>query len=79
MTPSTKIWLILVVLILAVVAVFLLPPIPQNEAYHRFADTRTWLGVSNCLDTISRAAFLLAGIWGLLFACREQNVGRIFC
>ena len=45
-------------------AVFLQAPIPQDPAYHRFADQRALLGVPHCLDVISNLAFLFVGLWG---------------
>jgi len=53
-------------------ALFLLPPIPQDEDYHAFADGRTLLGIPNCLNVISSAAFLLAGAAGL--SCLARGV-----
>jgi hypothetical protein len=55
-------------------AAFLLPAIPQPVDYHDFADHRDLLGVSNALDTLSNAAFLLAGLTGLWIALRPQTV-----
>ena len=46
-------------------AVFLQAPIPQDPAYHRFADQRTLLGIPHCLNVISNLPFLLVGLWGL--------------
>lgn len=40
-------------------------PIPQDPAYHQFADTRTLLGVPNLLDVVSNLGFLIVGLWGL--------------
>jgi hypothetical protein len=60
---------ILVGATLAVAAgLFLLPRIPQDPAYHRFADTRAWLGVPNFLNVVSNLPFLLVGVAGLRFA-----------
>lgn len=59
---------ILVGTTLAVAAgLFLLPRIPQDPAYHRFADARSWLGVPNFLNVVSNLPFLLVGVAGLRF------------
>ena len=42
-----------------------LPPIPQDAAYHAFADGRALLGVPNFLNVVSNAAFVLVGALGL--------------
>jgi hypothetical protein len=51
--------------IVAAVAAFALPPVPQPLSYHHFADDREMLGVPRFLDVASNAAFLAAGLLGL--------------
>jgi Ceramidase len=51
--------------IAAGVAVFSFPAIPQDIAYHTFADHRTVLGIPNFLNVISNLPFVLIGIYGL--------------
>lgn len=52
--------------VLAVAAVFLLaPPIPQDPAYHGFADGRARLGIPNFGDVMSNLPFTIVGIAGL--------------
>ena len=64
--------LVIVLLTLAVVlAVLFLPPVPQPEQYHHFADQRTFLGISHFLNVVSNAAFLLAGGAGLRGLLRD--------
>jgi hypothetical protein len=57
---------------LAVVAA--LPPIPQDPAYHDFADRRPVLGVPNGLDVASNLGFLLVGVLGLRFGLRPARL-----
>jgi hypothetical protein len=52
-------------LLAATVALFLLPRISQDPAYHNFADQRALLGIPNCLNVISNAPFLIVGVWGI--------------
>jgi hypothetical protein len=59
MSRRTRIWVIAGSVSIAVVAVFLLPPIPQSQAYHSFADQRTMLGIPRCLDVVSNAYCVL--------------------
>jgi hypothetical protein len=49
------------------VGAFSLHPIPQDPAYHLFADNRPLFGIPNYFDVISNLLFLVAGIWGLIF------------
>lgn len=54
--------------VLAVAAAYVLvaiPPVAQDEAYHRFADQRTLFGIPNFWNVISNAGFLAAGLWAL--------------
>ena len=51
--------------LIACVAMTLVKPIPQDPAYHSFADRRTILGVPNFWNVISNAAFLLAGAYAI--------------
>jgi hypothetical protein len=50
----------------ALVALWLQGPIPQDPAYHRFADSRTWLGIPNFWNVASNALFPVLGLWGLV-------------
>lgn len=53
-------------LLLALGAWFLLPAIPQDPAYHRFADQRQWLDIPRVADVLSNAAFALVGLAGIV-------------
>jgi uncharacterized membrane protein YidH (DUF202 family) len=58
-------------------------PIPQAISYHRFADTRTFLGISNFANVISNFPFVIVGIIGLYLikkstASRKINI-TYFC
>lgn len=58
-------WVLLLAPACAVVlALALLPPLPQPQDYHRFADARAWLGVPNFLDVASNLAFLAVAVAG---------------
>jgi hypothetical protein len=43
----------------------LLPPIPQDQSYHEFADQRTILGIPNFWNVVSNLPFLTVGAAGL--------------
>lgn len=51
------------------------PPIPQDPAYHHFADTRTLLGIPNFWNVVSNIPFLLVGLAGLHWV--TQDYGRL--
>lgn len=53
-------------------ALLLVPPIPQSQIYHGFADRQTLLGIPNFWNVVSNLPFLLVGALGLL----NPNVRR---
>ena len=59
--------------LLSVLAAFLLPAMPQPETYHDFADHREMLGVANFFDVASNAAFVLAGLVGMVVTLRRRT------
>lgn len=68
-------WLALLLPACAIVlALVLLPPLPQPQDYHRFADARSWLGVPNFLDVVSNLAFMFVAVMGLLSLVRNSSV-----
>lgn len=70
---KARVWILSAAVAVAVVAVFLFPAIPQNEAYHHFADTRALFGIPNCFNVLSNALFLLVGILGLRFVLQNPR------
>jgi Ceramidase len=46
-------------------ALLLLPPIPQDQAYHQFADQRTLFGIPNFWNVVSNIPFIFVGAAGL--------------
>lgn len=78
MTEGQKRILISAFCLLAVAGVFVaVPSIPQDQAYHRFAEQRALLGVPHFGDVVSNILFLVIGLWGLgvIFA---TDPGRAF-
>jgi hypothetical protein len=59
-------WALLVFTLAMAAAAVLLPAVPQPPDYHHFADQRHALGIDHFFDVVSNAAFLLAGISGLV-------------
>jgi hypothetical protein len=58
--------------IAAAIAAFVVPPVAQPLSYHRFADDRAILGVPRFMDVASNAAFLVAGLAGLVIAATRR-------
>lgn len=53
-----------VVAALAIAVAFLLDPIPQDPAYHDFADSREFFGVPNFWNVVTNLPFLFVGTIG---------------
>ena len=55
-----------------IIAIFLIPSLPQNENYHHFADTRAFVGIHNAFDVLSNVFFLLVGLLGVRFVLSDR-------
>jgi hypothetical protein len=66
---------ILLTLLVLGIALWLLPPLHQDQRYHQFADQRTLFAIPNFWNVISNAPFAIVGIFGLI-ALRDA-VSRI--
>ena len=62
---SWRYWLLISVVAAAVLALALYGPIPQDPAYHVFADQRPLLGIPNFWNVISNLPLLIVGLVGL--------------
>ena len=65
-------WFLAAVTLAGIAAAFGLPPIPQDPAYHEFADRRTLFGIPNFWNLFSSLAFVLVGAFGLRRVSRLQ-------
>ena len=55
-----------------------LPPIPQDQAYHQFADQRMLLGIPNFWNVVSNFPFIAVGAVGLWQFRRNSAVSILF-
>jgi hypothetical protein len=79
MTSTALDWRVLLLLGVAaasLVALALLPPIPQDQSYHQFADTRTLFGIPNFWNVVSNLPFIAVGAAGL-WSCRDDPVAFV--
>jgi len=60
-------------LALGLAGLLLVPPIPQDPAYHLFADSRGFMGIPNFANVASNFPFLLVGVVGLIVVCGRQD------
>ena len=68
--PDRTLFWIVAVAVAAVAGVFALDPVPQDPAYHAFADARKMAGVANAWNVLTNLPFLAVGAWG--FAALRQ-------
>ncbi|MSO53961.1 MAG: alkaline phytoceramidase [Rhodospirillales bacterium] len=54
-------------MVVVALGVGLLPKIPQDSAYHAFADTSVWQGIPRAGDVVSSLAFVMVGLLGIRF------------
>jgi Ceramidase len=59
-------------------ALLLLPPILQDQSYHRFADERTLLGIPNFWNVVSNLPFIAVGAVGLRQFYRDPAMLVLF-
>ncbi len=77
MTQTRRLTLVVGGLVAAMIAVFVVHPAPfrQPQAYHHFADTRSWAGIPNTLNVVSNAGFLAVFVaW--IFARTERSIAE---
>jgi len=63
--PRWFAWVIAGVTAIAIGVAFQFSPIPQDPAYHMFADRAAWMGVPNFWNVASNLPFVLVGVLGL--------------
>jgi hypothetical protein len=54
----------------------LVPPIPQSQTYHLFADTRSMAGVPDALNVLSNLVFLVMGVMGMWLVLTDRGPSR---
>lgn len=74
MPRTARVVVIAGIALVAVAAVWILvPPVPQDFAYHFFADVRVCFGIPNCGDATSSALFAAVGILGLAKVLKRRT------
>ena len=69
----TGLILLLGVTVAVIVVDLFLPRIPQPQAYHNFADQRSFFDIPNFADVVSNIPFAVFGLWGLAFWLRSNS------
>ncbi len=74
LSRRTKISILIGISLLAIVAVFFVEPIAQDQQYHQFADQRTFWNIPNTWDVVSNLVFALVGFPGLYLLCVRKSL-----
>jgi hypothetical protein len=64
---------LLLAAVVSLAGVWMLPPLPQDPAYHQFADRRELFGIPNFFNIATNLAFLLVGVAGI-YLCLQRIV-----
>jgi len=68
--PATRWSTIAAICVAAATFVAFIQPVPQPQAYHQFADQRTFWGIARSMDVLSNIAFLVPGLLGLFYVLK---------
>ncbi len=63
---------------ISLIGLWFVPPIPQPQHYHQFADQRTMLGIPNFWNVVSNLPFILVGALGLVRVRGELSASVFF-
>jgi Ceramidase len=64
--------------VISLLGLLLVPPIPQSQIYHGFADRRTLFGIPNFWNVVSNLPFILVGALGLWKVRRDLSASIFF-
>ena len=74
LTYTSKLIILGILLIVTAGILLYVNPIPQDQGYHVFADSRVLLGINNFCDVLSNIPFLLVGYLGLKQTAKMYRV-----
>jgi hypothetical protein len=68
--------LLIAIAAIGAVALLFVGPMPQDQAYHEFADRRPALDIPNVMDVLSNVPFTIVGVIGLLWVLKSAHAFR---
>jgi hypothetical protein len=77
MTRRARLGLLWALLGAAVLGALLARPIPQDPAYHHFADTRNLWGIPNAVNVLSNVVFVVVGALGMWSVWQSLSTGGV--
>ena len=73
MIPRRFLIFVALLLLVTISVLALVPPFPQPQSYHAFADQRVLWGIPHVGDVLTNLAFLVAGLGGLQVLHRHRR------
>ena len=71
--PARRVYLIVLLTVMALATVMALPLMAQDPMYHAFADRRGLFGITSFLNVVTNLAFLAVGIAGIFLCARRPH------
>ena len=65
MPDTVKLLIFISISLMAIIAMFFVPPIPQDPLYHQFADSNSFRSIPNTINVLSNLVFAGVGLLGL--------------
>lgn len=78
LTHKNKTSILLFLTAIGIASVFFIPPIPQNNLYHNFADARTIMSIPNFYNVVSNFPLFIFGILGIIFVGRQSKQNTLW-
>ncbi len=75
MIPSRRIGVFAILTAVVLLGLLLHGPITQPQAYHQFADQRSYLGLANFSNVVSNIPMFIAGLFGLYLLHKQSPAG----
>ncbi len=64
---TLKMKIVVGISIITIGGILVVPPIPQDQAYHNFADQRTLFGIAHFWNVITNMPFIIVGLMAIGF------------
>ncbi len=77
MRTDVKQLILLSIVAAAIAGVFFIKPIPQDPAYHVFADQRAMLAIPNFWNVVTNVPFIIVGTMGMALVASRGTVGGL--
>ena len=77
MLGDYRLKIFIAIVVVAIIGVFSINPIAQDQGYHQFADQRGMVNVPNFFDVISNLAFVIVGFMGMRLVGSGRATGGL--